>query len=137
MSKSGICSITIDGQKIKLRFGMPACRAFSEMLLADDATQYMNGDVATERGIARILHAGYVNQCLVDDTVPVLKEGQFLLYVEESSLGTADECIAAMACFSESAYLEKTIDNMNAAVDEAKKKLIGTKSNHSATENSD
>lgn len=124
---TGTCFITMKDTEIKLRFGIPAARQISEMLVSDESNKYMRDTNLTETGIAHILYYGYANQCAIDDINPVLTKGSFLEFVEDSTINNNVKQIEdACQCFNDSVYTKKVMGAVDNVVDEIKKKkLIG------------
>lgn len=129
LNNSGNTHIEINGAKIKLRFGLPACQAFYEMVLSEDSAKYLNGTKLTAIGIAKLLYAGYCNNCLIDDVLPELTFGAFMLYVEDSILDSPGVLEEVVKVFENSRYTRKMADQTEEALtklDEEKKRLIGS-----------
>jgi len=141
VNNSGVTYIMIEGEKIKLRFGLPACQAFYEMILSEDSEKYINKTALTPLGIAKLLHAGYVNNCLAEDAEIILQPGKFLVFVEDMILEAPQELENAVKVFEESKYTRKATEQagevLKRAEEEAKKKLIGHTSNLLHSLNSD
>jgi hypothetical protein len=129
MNNSGLTTVTIKGEDIKIRFGIPAVRMFLEKL--GDDSSIMKNDVINEQGIAYLLYSGYVNNCMVDDEPPIKKFGFFLEYVED---GFVDDEInkklkEVAECYANSKYKKSIVDRANETLSEVKKKRkqTGTK----------
>lgn len=132
MLNNGICHITLDNVAVKLRFGLPAARLFSELLLASDSEKYRTGVLFNEAGIAKILFFGYKNELLVSEEPQKFVYSDFYNMVENAVLSKKeDEIVEAIKIFSESRalspVLEETVETL-----ETKKKLIGTALKNSA-----
>ena len=72
-------TITINDQKVGLKFGMASFRYLSEKFV--EGISFNNGEL-TEIGIAHLIYSGYYNNCLVKDVVPEHKFEYFSDYVE-------------------------------------------------------
>jgi hypothetical protein len=59
-------TITINGEKVGLKFGMYSFRYLSEGRFVEGLS-FANNQL-TEIGIAHILYSGYINNCVVKDT---------------------------------------------------------------------
>lgn len=124
MDNSGYTSISIDGEQIYLRFGIPAVRMFLEKVASDEVL--ISNEKINEIGIAALIYCGYVNNCMVNDIVPDKKQGFFLEFVENSWI---DETVKAQLenvsnCYAASKYTNKILDNMRDKIDTKKKKSI-------------
>lgn len=135
MDNTGICHVTLTGNVVvKLRFGLPACRMFSEMVL-DANPDIIENNSITELGIAKLLHFGYKNECSVTEQPGQYRFSDFVDYVEDQIMQEdKSEMMNALECFYNSRTVTKFLDNVNTVTEnvaeEGKKKLIGRKSNH-------
>lgn len=73
-------TITINGEKIGLKFGMASFRYLSEGRLTEGKS-FRNNEL-TEIGIAHILYSGYYNNCIVKDVEANLTFEDFVDFVE-------------------------------------------------------
>src|SRR5688572_15572024 len=129
---SGLTTITVKNQVVKLKFGLPACQAFSEMCLAEDSEKYISGSKLLSLGMATLLLAAYENQCIIDDVTPSLKRGAFVEFVEDMLIDNPEEATRIMQVFSDSRYTTKLLSQVEEVIEENKKKpSIGSISNHS------
>lgn len=80
----GSISVTIKGQSVGLRFGVPSVQAFAEAVTADKKGVYFAGENLSDYGWAKMLQCAYDNQCLLDEVEPKLKLGSFVDFIEES-----------------------------------------------------
>lgn len=119
------CEITIHGQKVGLKFGLPSIRQ-----IAEKAIKYglSNGrDEFNELGYAHILYAGYCNNNLAKELAGDLTLEDFIDHVEGCTINKDfDEIVAALTTFQSS----KTVENLaviGAALHENKKKLAAKK----------
>lgn len=136
---NSIATITLAGQQVGLKFGLPAVRRFFEKTAQ---YQLMAGNMYTELGVAHILYAGYLNYCIMLEQPPILEFQPFYELVEDlDDPNIAKQIAAATKAFEESKYVKRMVE----AVDDEKKKATmmtesqstGTESNLSASENSD
>ena len=135
MNDSGVCVINVNGEDVKLRFGMPANREIFSRLL--DEPDMLNADKIDERGVTVLIYAGYVNACMAEDK-PVTKSFEYFFEFVEDNVGEAEVFQTVANCYSNSRHTKKMIDKVNTATEDIKKKtLTGTSSSPSATENSD
>lgn len=72
-------TITLEGQKVGLKFGMASFRYLSEKFV--EGISFKNGEI-TEIGISHLIYAGYYNNCLVKDVIPEITLEQIVDYVE-------------------------------------------------------
>jgi hypothetical protein len=125
---NGICTVTMSGVTVHIRFGIPASREFFNELETDpDLIQ--NDEWLTEVGIATLLNCGYRNACLVRNEIPDITKGDFLLYVEEALVDdkVRQELNVAVATYTASKYTRKIAENLNVELDELKKKVLNHK----------
>jgi hypothetical protein len=76
------CTITINGQKVGLKFGMASFRYLSDGKLVEGKS-FVNNEL-NEVGIAHILYSGYFNNCLVKDVEPLLTFEDFVDFIEQT-----------------------------------------------------
>jgi len=121
---NGIALITLDGQTVVLKFGMPALRRIAEKMAQQDL---FNGEHWNDLGISHILFAGYANHCAMMDQPVVLPFEKFYSYVEDvEDDATIKEMAAAIACFVESKHVQALIDKKKATNPEMTSPSIGT-----------
>ena len=112
---NGIAQITVAGQKVGLKFGMPAVRRFFEKTMQ---YELMTDNKYTDLGLAHLVYAGYVNWCIMKDQATELKFEDFYTLIEDADEETRVEVIAAVKAFEESKLIKPLAD----AADEAQKK---------------
>lgn len=102
---NGYTSIEINGEKIGLKFGMKAIGLIQENCKDMD----LNDKIALATiGTAHILYAGYINNCMVKQMVPV-HDFQFFYdaledaFLEEDKIRQYQD---AINCFNESKLLQ-------------------------------
>jgi hypothetical protein len=101
---NGLAQITIDGQPIVLKFGLPALRRIVEKM-----TQYelIENDQYNELGLSHILYAGYLNACAMKDVPALLTYETFYELIENAEdEATKDEIIGAIRSFEESKFVK-------------------------------
>ena len=72
-------TITINDQKVGLKFGMASFRYVADKL--KDGITFENGDI-NEIGIAHLIYSGYYNNCLVKGVLPEISFETLLDYIE-------------------------------------------------------
>lgn len=117
-NNSGICTITLKDKKQKIRFGIPACRNISEMLLSDiQGTYYLDGKLS-ELGIAKLLYFGYVNECLVAEVDQEYTYETFVEFVEDCELsGNLYDVKLVAETWAESRITKKILKDLSESVD--------------------
>lgn len=126
MNGSGLISITVESEKIDLRFGIVATRMFLEKMV-DDPT-IISGETINEIGAAHLIYCGYVNNCMVMDRTPDKTLGFFIAFVEQAFIDDSvkNQIIAVAKAYAESKYSKKVIDTAKENIEDSKKKLTGT-----------
>lgn len=132
---TGICFISINGIQTQLRFGMPANKMIAEAIL--DKQNVIENETLTEYGIATVIHAGYVNACMVNETKIEYHTGFFLAWVDECIIDGQNQLEEVLKCYNESKFTKAYLNAANEAAEEIKKKTITSTSNRSAMKNSD
>ena len=72
-------TITINDQKVGLKFGMASFRYLSDKFV--EGVAFNNGEL-NEIGVAHLIYAGYYNNCLVKEVIPTYKFEYFVDYIE-------------------------------------------------------
>lgn len=125
---NGLANITINGQAVRLKFGLPAVRRIFEkmkehplVVVRGDKEQY------NDLGIAHILYAGYLNGCMQRDELAILSFDQFYDLVEDFAADQSgkEEITAAIRAFEESRFVKPFAGETK--TDEKKSRLTGTK----------
>jgi hypothetical protein len=134
---NGIAIITIQGQEVRLKFGLPAIRHYMEASLT---TALTSGEVYSDHGIAVILYAGYKNACLIREEPEKFRLEDFCELVEEDYTLESEgkeAIIAAIKAFNDSRVVKKVSERLkNAKEEEEKKRSTGTTLSPSLSENS-
>jgi hypothetical protein len=73
------CTITINGTKTGIKFGMASYRYLQGKLVEGKTHQ---GEELNEIGIAYILYSGYWNNCIIKDAEPELTLADFVEFIE-------------------------------------------------------
>jgi hypothetical protein len=112
-------TITINDQKIGLKFGMASFRYLSDKFV--EGISFDKGEL-TEIGISHLIYAGYYNNCLVKDVLPELKFENIVDFVESNI--KEDKFLTEMKeilkVWGESEMIKKATEQSN---DEPKKKI--------------
>lgn len=119
---TGVTQILVKGENITIRFGLPTCQAYSNMLLSEDSEKYFSGVDLLALGMAKLLFFAYENQCIVADQKPVLTLGAFMAFVEDVLTDNPKEAERIIKVFTDSRYTKVMVDKANEAIEEAKKK---------------
>lgn len=94
--------ITIDGKKVGIKFGMPAMQLISPIIMGKN-----EGDAYGVVDLAKVLHAGYKNNCIVKEVSETLTFEDFMDYVEEKGISAnPNELTGIMTVFSESSVVK-------------------------------
>lgn len=116
---NGLAQITIDGQPVVLKFGLPAVRRIMLKMAEQDL---MDGDYYTEIGLCHVLYAGYLNACAMRDEIAKIPFQSFYEFVENGDDDLIkQEIVSAMRSFEESKYVKDAL---------GKKKAATSQSNH-------
>ena len=102
------CTLTINDQKVGLKFGMASFRYLSDGKFVEGKS-FVN-DELTEIGVAHILYSGYFNNCLVKDVEPSLTFADFVDYIEGllMSKGDLSEMNNAISVWSSNELIKQT-----------------------------
>ncbi len=121
---NGVAAISINGQTVRLKFGLPAVRRIFQKMeeLPEDFT---TGNHYSDIGLSHILFSGYQNACLMEDARPALAYKDFYELVEDARFDAVlqDSIVAAIRIFEESRFVKR----MSEPTEEEEKKspLIG------------
>lgn len=130
---NGLASITIAGQKVGLKFGLPALRRVTEKM---KEFELLTEGRSNDLGMAHILFAGYLNYCIMREEVPVFQLQPFYEYVEsaEDTVESTIELSEAVKSFQESRYVKKAVEGeKKKAMERMETKSTGTTSSPSST----
>ena len=72
-------TITINDQKVGLKFGMASFRYLSDKFI--DGISFENGEI-NEIGVSHLVYSGYYNNCLVKGVLPEITFENLVDYVE-------------------------------------------------------
>lgn len=105
---NGLAQITIDGQLVVLKFGLPALRRIAQRAAT---MELITGNQYNELGITHILYAGYVNACAMKDLPATIPFESFYEFVDEFQDETVkNEIVAAIRSFEDSKYVSEAFD---------------------------
>lgn len=110
-------TITINDQKIGLKFGMASFRYLSDKFANNKAIE--NNEL-NEIAIAHILYSGYYNNCLVKEVEPSLTFEDFVDFIEANimDVDVVENIRAVVEVWSKNDFLKDTQEKTT----EAKKK---------------
>jgi hypothetical protein len=112
-------TITINDQKVGLKFGMASFRYLQDKLV--EGKSYQDGNI-NEIGIAQIIYSGYFNNCLVKDVEPTIKVEDVVDWIEMNL--NNDEVMtqikSVIEMWTNNQYIKTALD----VVDQPKKKMI-------------
>ena len=110
-------TITINDQKVGLKFGMASFRYLSDKFI--EGISFNNGEI-TEIGIAHLLYSGYINSCLVKGELPENRFEEFVDFIETNIKNESflNEIKNVLKVWGESDMIKKTVQSN----DEPKKK---------------
>jgi hypothetical protein len=111
-------TITINNEKIGLKFGMASFRYLSEGKFVEGKS--FQNNIITEIGIAHIIYSGYMNNCLVKE-IEEKYSFEFFVDLVESKINDSvfiDQLKSIMAVWSQSDFIKTQPTN------DAKKKNI-------------
>lgn len=102
---NGLAQITIDGQPVVLKFGLPALRRIREKAAT---IEFITGAQYNELGITHILYAGYLNACAMKDLPAAIPFESFYEFVDEfQDESVKNEIVSAIRAFEDSKYLSE------------------------------
>lgn len=100
-------TITINGEKIGLKFGMASFRYLSEKFSNNKAIE--NNEL-NEIAIAQIIYSGYYNNCLVKEVEPTLTFENFVDFIEANILNAEviEKIKEVISVWSKNDFLKQT-----------------------------
>lgn len=118
---NGYTHITINGNKVGLKFAFPAIKWFTEEAAKSDL--YFIGDNLTDYGIAKILQCAYRNNCLLKEVDTELIFGDFTDFVDScvDNQDARKELETVLQVYADSSVGKKMVKD-----DEEKKSLQPT-----------
>jgi hypothetical protein len=114
-------TITINDQKVALKFGMASFRYLSDKF--KDGISFENGEL-NEIGIAHLLYSGYYNNCLVKGVLPEMTLENLVDYIEVNILKSEflEELKKVISVWGESDMIKSSVASAQEIDDKAKKK---------------
>lgn len=119
-------TITINDQKVGLKFGMASFRYISDKL--KDGITFDNGEI-NEIGIAHLIYSGYYNNCLVKGVLPEITFETLLDYIEANIMKQdfIDELKEIIKVWGESDMIKQNVATTNQEEEPKKKSSRGRK----------
>ena len=119
-------TITINDQKVGLKFGMASFRYISDKL--KDGISFENGEI-NEIGIAHLIYSGYYNNCLVKGVLPEITFETLLDYIEANIMkqNFIDELKEIIKVWGESDMIKQNVAIPNQEEEPKKKSSRGRK----------
>jgi hypothetical protein len=114
-------TITINDQKVGLKFGMASFRYLSDKF--KDGISFENGEL-NEIGVAHLVYSGYYNNCLVKGVLPELTFENLVDYVETNIMKNEflEELKGIIKVWGESDMIKSNVAQTEQVEPEAKKK---------------
>ena len=114
-------TITINDQKVGLKFGMASFRYVADKL--KDGITFENGEI-NEIGIAHLIYSGYYNNCLVKGVLPEITFETLLDYIEANIMKQdfINELKEIIKVWGESDMIKKNFVASDNTEESAKKK---------------
>jgi hypothetical protein len=114
-------SITINDQKVGLKFGMASFRYLSDKF--KDGISFENGEL-NEIGVAHLVYSGYYNNCLVKGVLPEMTFENLVDYVETNIMKNEflEELKGIIKVWGESDMIKSNVAAAEEVDDKAKKK---------------
>ena len=114
-------TITINDQKVGLKFGMASFRYLSDKF--KDGISFENGEL-NEIGVAHLVYSGYYNNCLVKGVLPEITFENLVDYVEANIMKSEflEELKNIIKVWGESEMIKSNIAETQEVDNKAKKK---------------
>jgi hypothetical protein len=114
-------TITINDQKVGLKFGMASFRYLSDKF--KDGISFENGEL-NEIGVAHLVYSGYYNNCLVKGVLPEMTFENLVDYVETNIMKNEflEELKGIIKVWGESDMIKSNVAAPEEVEDKAKKK---------------
>jgi hypothetical protein len=114
-------TITINDQKVGLKFGMASFRYLSDKF--KDGISFENGEL-NEIGVAHLVYSGYYNNCLVKGVLPEMTFENLVDYVETNIMKPEflEELKGIIKVWGESDMIKSNVAAAEEVDDKAKKK---------------
>ena len=114
-------TITINDQKVGLKFGMASFRYLSDKF--KDGISFENGEL-NEIGVAHLVYSGYYNNCLVKGVLPEMTFENLVDYIEANIMKPEflEELKNIIKVWGESDMIKSNVAVAEEVDDKAKKK---------------
>jgi hypothetical protein len=114
-------TITINDQKVGLKFGMASFRYLSDKF--KDGISFENGEL-NEIGVAHLVYSGYYNNCLVKGVLPEMTFENLVDYIETNIMKPEflEELKGIIKVWGESDMIKSNVAQTEQVEPEAKKK---------------
>jgi hypothetical protein len=114
-------TITINDQKVGLKFGMASFRYLSDKF--KDGISFENGEL-NEIGVAHLVYSGYYNNCLVKGVLPEMAFENLVDYVETNIMKPEflEELKNIIKVWGESDMIKSNVVSSEEVEDKTKKK---------------
>jgi hypothetical protein len=133
---NGYINININGQTVGIKFGYLAIKEFSlaaekkKAVYYDKSKNEKGEDVEqlSFLGIAKLIHAGYKNNCELKEVDPTLTLEDFNEWVEGaiSNEETQKQLTETLTVFAQSQYVKTLSEKNGNETEEAKKKIVNS-----------
>jgi hypothetical protein len=116
-------TITINDQKVGLKFGMASFRYLSDKF--KDGISFENGEL-NEIGVAHLVYSGYYNNCLVKGVLPEMTFENLVDYVETNIMKPEflEELKNIIKVWGESDMIKSNVVSSEEVEDKTKKKSL-------------
>lgn len=116
-------TITINDQKVGLKFGMASFRYLAEKFI--DGISFENGEI-NEIGVSHLVYSGYYNNCLVKGVLPEITFEKLVDYVESNIMKSEflEELKNIIKVWGESDMIKSNIAVTEQVEDTTKKKNL-------------
>ena len=110
-------TITINDQKVGLKFGMASFRYLQDKLV--EGKSYQGADI-NEIGLAHIIYSGYFNNCLIKDVEPTITFEDFVDWIETNLLNDAvmNQIKSVIEIWTNNQFIQTALE----VIDQPKKK---------------
>jgi len=114
-------TITINDQKVGLKFGMASFRYLSDNF--KDGISFNDGEL-NEIGIAHLVYSGYYNNCLVKGVLPEITFENLLDYIEANIMKNEflEELKKVISVWGDSDMIKSSVQAIEEVQDKTKKK---------------
>ena len=116
-------TITINDQKVGLKFGMASFRYLSDKF--KDGISFENGEL-NEIGVSHLVYSGYYNNCLVKGVLPEMTFENLVDYVETNIMKNEflEELKNIIKVWGESDMIKSNVAATKEAEETTKKKTL-------------